>query len=70
MIRWFARDLRVKRLQTDQSVIFLIGVERYDMENCLRLSEYLSIMKPNCIITQLTSDDPLLINTETNVLQA
>jgi hypothetical protein len=67
MIRWFSQKFVTKRFQTETSSIFLIGVERYNMEHCLQLAEYLSIMKPNCILTQIPSDDPSLIYTKANV---
>ena len=67
MLRWFSQEIVMKRFQVGKSSIFLMGVQRYDIEHCLKIADYLSIMKPNCILTQIPSDDPILIYTESDI---
>lgn len=56
----------MKRFQIGKSTIFLMGVQRYELEHGLRISEYLQIMKPECILTQIQSDHPTFIHSESN----
>lgn len=69
MRRWFG-EILMKRFETLQSTIFVLGVERYNMEHCLKITEYMPIVRPTCIITQISPDHPMFVFNDDGVLKA
>lgn len=67
MLRYIS-SLSYKRLDTAKSTILLMGVERFDMQHSLEVTENLKLMQPQCVISQLPSDHPMFINSKSSFI--